>query len=416
MEPRFRRLYNAAYTDDLYRRYRADFERRCGAPVELQVAETPVFLPLELRERAQRSGDEILAQLCDPARVAGMKSAVPARWDAPGTTPFATFCVIDFAVTRDAGGELAVKLIELQGFPTLIGYETAQHDAWAATLQAIPGLDLDWTCWFSGLTRGAFLDLAARTILGTRDPERTILMDVDPPSQKTYPDFTATRRLFGVEPVCATALIKRGRRLFRTNGGGREVPVERIFNRVIFDEVERKRVALPFDVRDDLDVEWTPHPNWFWIWSKYSLPFLDHADVPRATNLSQLDRLPEDLADRYVLKPLFSFAGAGVNVAPTSADVAAIPAEQRAGWCLQEKIEYAPVLRAADGRGVKVELRLIYLRPDDAPAYVLAQNLCRLSRGKMMGVDHNKEHTWVGSSIGLWPVGERHSGVDGALG
>jgi hypothetical protein len=402
VEPEFRRRYNAAYTDALYRRYLADFARNCGAPVEMQIAETPVFLPAELRRRAERAGGEILEQLSDPARLTNMKAAVPARWEAPRTTAFPSFAIIDFAIVQAADG-LDVKLIELQGFPSLIGYETAQFDAWAAALQTIPGLDLDWTSWFSGLTREAFLDLARRTILGKRSPEATILMDVDPPSQKTYSDFTATSRLFGVAPVCPTALVKRGRRLFRRAEDGRETPVERIYNRVIFDEVERKNVALPFDFRDDLDVEWTPHPNWFWMWSKYSLPFLDHVAVPHATLVSQLDAIPDDVASRYVLKPLFSFAGAGVNVAPTAADVAAIPPEQRGGWCLQEKIEYAPALEALDGGGVKVELRLIYLRPDDAPAFTLAQNLCRLSRGQMMGVDHNKEHTWVGSSIGMWP-------------
>ena len=172
---------------------------------------------------------------------------------------------------------------------------------------------------------------------------------------------------------------------------------------MIVDELERKNVTLPFDFRSDMDVEWTPHPNWFWIWSKYALPMLDHPSVPRAQFLSDVETLPSDLGESYVLKPLFSFAGAGVNVAPAAADVAAIPPEQRDSWCLQEKIEYAPVLVAADGGGVKVELRLIYLRPDDEPKFTLAQNLCRLSRGAMMGVDHNKAHTWVGSSIGMWP-------------
>ncbi|MBV8491424.1 MAG: hypothetical protein JO199_12935 [Candidatus Eremiobacteraeota bacterium] len=402
VEPEFRRRFNAAYTDELYRRYLADFARNCTAPVDMQVAETPVFLPADLRRRAERAGGEILDQLCDPARLAKMKAAVPARWEAPRTAAFPSFAIIDFAIVRE-NGELTVKLIELQGFPTLIAYETAQFDAWAAALQTIPGLDVDWTCWFSGLSRDGFLDLARRTILGTHAPESTILMDIDPPSQKTYPDFAATFNLFGVTPVCPTALIKRGNKLFRRGGDGREIAVERIYNRVIFDEVERKNVQLPFDFRDDLDVEWSPHPNWFWIWSKYSLPYLDHEAVPQATLVSELEVIPNDVAERYVLKPLFSFAGAGVNVSPTAADVAAIPAEQRSGWCLQEKIEYAPALQALDGGGVKVELRMIYLRPDDAPTFTLAQNLCRLSRGKMMGVDHNKEHTWVGSSIGIWP-------------
>ena len=375
----------------------------------MQIAETPVFLPKALRESCARAGSEILAQLCDPQRIARMRAAIPPRWDTPGETALPSFAIIDFAITFDESGELAPKLIELQGFPTLIAYETMQRDAWNAALQAIDGLDLDWTCWFSGLSRDGFLALAKRVVLGSHDPREVILMVLDPPAQKTYPDFTASKVLFGIDAVCPTALIKRGKQLFRTDANGREVHVKRIFNRVIFDEVERKGVTLPFDFRDDLDVEWTPHPNWFWTWSKYSLPFLEHPAVPHATFLSQLDELPANVTEgfvteHYVLKPLFSFAGAGVNVAPTAGDVAAIPADQRAGWCLQEKIEYAPVLKAADGgNDVKVELRMIYLRPDDEQSFTLAQNLCRLSRGAMMGVDHNKKHKWVGSSIGLWP-------------
>ncbi len=406
VDPRFRRLYNAGYSDALYRGYLADFSRRCGAPSDMQIAQTPVFLPAYFRARAEPAGREILEQLSDPARIERMKAAVPARWDTPGVSALPSFCAIDFAIAVDERGELVPKLIELQGFPTLIAYQTMQHDAWGAALRTIEGLDLDWRSWFSGLTRSDFIDLARTVILGNHDPEHVILMDLEPLAQKTYPDFSASRRLFGVEAVCPTALIKRGPRLYRRRGDGGEVRVERIFNRVIADELERKNVSLPFDFRDDLDVEWTPHPNWFWIWSKYSLPFLDHAAVPKATLLSDLTDLPPDLTENYVLKPLFSFAGAGVNVAPTANDVSSIPAARRDAWCVQEKIAYGPVLEAVDGGRVKVELRLIYLRPDERPAFTLAQNLCRLSRGAMMGVDHNKEHTWVGSSIGMWTADE----------
>jgi hypothetical protein len=406
VDRRFRKLYNAAYSEALYWRYLSDFSRRCGVPIEMQIAQTPVFLPQPLRERAETAGRGILRQLSDPRRIERMRAAVPRRWDVPGCAGLPTFCVIDFAITLDARGELVPKLIELQGFPTLIAYETMQHDAWAAALQTIDRLDIEWTSWFSGLTRDDFLALSRRTILGGRAPENVVLLDFDPPTQKTYPDFTASHRLFGIDAVCPTDLRKRGRRLYRRRIDGTETRVERIYNRLIADELERKDVALPFDVRDELEVEWTPHPNWFWIWSKYSLPFLDHPAVPRASFLSELDALPPRLHEDYVLKPLFSFAGAGVNVAPTQSDVSAIPAHQRNAWCLQEKIAYAPVLEAADGGGVKVELRLIYLRPDEQPDFTLAQNLCRLSRGAMMGVDHNKEHTWVGSSIGIWPAAE----------
>ncbi|HWW61939.1 MAG TPA: hypothetical protein VN181_11270, partial [Thermoanaerobaculia bacterium] len=259
------------------------------------------------------------------------------------------------------------------------------------------GLQREWSCWFSGLDRNGFCDLARRTIVGNHDPAEVILMDLDPPRQKTYPDFAATKLLFDVDSVDPSELTKRGRQLFRGN-----TRIRRIYNRVVFDELEKKGAAIPFDYREELDVEWAPHPNWYWVWSKYSLPSLQHESVPRATFVSELDRIPDDLSG-YVLKPLFSFAGGGVNVEPTRADVDAIPERDRGAWCLQEKIEYEPALAAADGGGVKVEIRMMFLRPDDEPKPRLAQNLIRLSRGKMLGVDFNKQFTWVGSSVGLSP-------------
>jgi hypothetical protein len=273
--------------------------------------------------------------------------------------------------------------------------QIVQRDAWNDALHTMRGLDRDWSCWFSGYDRASFLELARRTIVGNHDPAEVILMDLDPPRQKTYPDFAATKLLFGVDAVDPTTLTKRGKQLFRGN-----TRVRRIYNRVVFDELISKGIKLPFDYREELDVEWAPHPNWYWVWSKYSLPFLRHESVPRATFVSELDAIPDDLS-RYVLKPLFSFAGGGVNVEPTRADVEAIPENERHAWCLQEKIEYEPALQAADGGGVKIEIRLMFLRPDDEAKPILAQNLVRLSRGKMLGVDFNKQFTWVGSSVGI---------------
>ena len=253
--------------------------------------------------------------------------------------------------------------------------------------------------WFNGFDRDGFLDLARRTILGKHDPREVILMDIDPPRQKTYPDFAATKLLFDVDAVDPTTLVKRGKKLFRADG----TPVRRIYNRIVFDELIQKKIQLPFDYREELEVEWMPHPNWYWTWSKFSLPFLNHPTVPKATFVSDLDRVPDDLS-RYVLKPLFSFAGGGVNVDPTPADIAAIPENERNAWCIQEKIEYAPAIQAAGGGGVKAEVRMMFFRPDDQSKPILGQNLARLSRGKLLGVDFNRAFTWVGSSVALSPT------------
>lgn len=388
MDRRFRALFNEHFNDALYENYKRDLSQRLNCKFEFRLAESPVFLPDDFKAQLTSSARAIVDQLRDPANLARMKEAIPERWNTPGMDTLPSFTQVDFAVTADGP-----KLIELQGFPSLTSMQTIQRDAWNDALQQIPGLDREWSCWYSGLDRAQFIELSRRTIVGDHDPREVVLLDIDPPKQKTYPDFAATKLLFDVDAVDPRELTKRGRELWRGN-----TRVRRIYNRVVFDELIAKNIETPFDYRDDLDVEWAPHPNWYWVWSKYSLPFLNHPSVPKATFVSDLDRVPDDLS-RYVLKPLFSFAGGGVNVDPTAADVNAIPERDRHSWCLQEKIEYAPALQAADGGGVKIEIRMMFLRPDSESTPILAQNLVRLSRGKMLGVDFNKDFTWVGSSV-----------------
>jgi hypothetical protein len=399
MDPRFRPLFNAQFSEERYEWYKSELSRRLDTSFEFRLAESPVFLPDDLKQRLVDGAQAIVDQLSQPELIERMKAAIPERWNTPGMDRLPSFTQVDFAVVRGADGTLVPKLIELQGFPSLTAFQMVQRDVWREAMAPMEGLDREWSCWFSGLDRASFIELARRTICGTHDPAETILMDIDPPRQKTYPDFAATKLLFGVDAVDPTSLVKHGRQLFRADG----TPVRRIYNRVVFDELIAKNIALPFDYREELDVEWAPHPNWYWVWSKYSLPFLEHESVPRATFLSDLDEVPHDLSG-YVLKPLFSFAGGGVNVEPTREDVLAIPAGERHAWCLQEKIEYEPALAAADGGGVKIEIRMMFLRPDDEAKPILAQNLVRLSRGKMLGVDFNKQFTWVGSSVGLAPT------------
>ena len=407
MHPGFRAAYNAAFTPDLHRRQQALLLERLGVSPGFPLAETPVFLTEELAGLLASTAREIVAQLGDPVRTERMKKAIPARWNAPGMDGFPSLLQVDLAVVRE-GERLVPRLIELQGFPSLSAFEVFQAAVWSECLQGIPGLpDGSWSPYFSGLDRDRFVELFRRVVVGSHDPENVVLMDLSPEKQKTWVDFEATRLLLGVEPVCPTALEKEGRRLYRRKAG-RRVPVERIYNRVVFDELIAKRTELPFDFRDDLAVEWVPHPNWYWTYSKYSLPMLDHPAIPKATYLSDVRGVPEDLTERYVLKPLFSFAGGGVNVEPTRRDLDAIPERERDRWCLQEKIAYDPCLVAGDGGGVKVEVRMMFYRPrEDAGAKdaVLGLNLCRLSRGKMLGVDFNKGFTWVGSSVALCPAG-----------
>lgn len=379
-------------------------ERLDTSRFEFRLAETPLMLPPGLRERCERTACEILADLRRPEVTAACRKAIPPRFDMPRMDAEPHFMSIDLAIVREPDGSLGPRLIELQAFSSLYAMTFVQGEIWGEVLSSIRGMPSRWTSLFSGLDRSSYLRLLGRTILADAAPEEVVLLDIDPASQKTRPDFHATADLLGVRSVCVSELKREGKRLLAPRNG-RLLPVRRILHRVVFDELDRRHVPMCFDYRDDLDVTWVAHPNWYWVWSKFTLPHISHPALPATRYLSDVEEVPEDL-DRFILKPLFSFAGQGVKVDLDRSVMEGIPPAERHEWLLQEKVEYAPDLKAPDGSGVKAEIRMMFLRPDDADRLVLAINLVRLSRGKMHGVDHNKGLDWVGSSIAVWPVEE----------
>jgi len=398
MIPKLRRAYNAAYTDEKYQAYRRSLEVGAGCPVDFRVAESPVFLPPSLRDAMVRVAGEIIGQLLTPERQRVSLAAVPPEFDVPACDDHPLFVQVDFAVTRegnDPDGALVPRLIELQGFPSLYAFQLLQ--AFELRKLVPDGERLDFL--LSGLDPDGYRQAVGRAILAGHPPEHVVLLDLDPPSQKTYPDFAMTEKLWGVRAVCPTTVEKRGRELWYRRDG-KPTRIHRIYNRVIVDELRAKRITLPFHYTEPLDVEWAGHPNWYFRWSKHALPWLDHPAVPKAVFLSDLDRPPDDL-ERWVLKPLFSFAGIGVKVDVTADDLAAVLPERRRQTLLMRKVEYAPVIETTDGNHSKCEVRIMVVWQEGAPRPVTT--LVRLSQGKMMGVDFNKDRTWVGSSTSLWP-------------
>ena len=398
MIPELRRAYNAAYTDAKYQAYRRALAAGAGCPIDFRVAESPVFLPADLREAMARASREIIDQLSAPAHQRASLEAVPAEFDVPGCDAHPLFVQVDFAVTREGGrpdGRLVPRLIELQGFPSLYGFQLLQ----ALQLRKLVPDGERLHFLLSGLDLDGYRRILGDAILGGVAPEHVVLVDLDPPSQKTYPDFAMTQTLWGVRAVCPTTLEKRGRELWYRRDG-KPTRILRIYNRVIVDELQAKKAELPFSYTEPLDVEWVGHPNWYFRWSKHSLPGLDHPTVPTAVFLADLERPPDDLA-HWVLKPLYSFAGHGVKVDVTKADLDAVPPERRRQTLLMRKVEYAPVIETTDGNRSKCEVRIMVVWKDAAPVPVTT--LVRLSQGKMMGVDFNRDRTWVGSSTSLWP-------------
>jgi len=387
--------FNRQWSPDRYRRLLERLDARCGAHVSFRVCETPVFMPPDVVRLMERSGGEIMEQLVANAGYrAASDRAVPARFKVPREDPHPLFAAVDFGIEKKPDGRLAPRLIELQGFPTLYAYQPVLCQEYGAVYDLPSGL----TQYAQGMDADNYEILFRSAVLGTRAPENVVLMEIDPLQQKTLPDFLLTARLCGISIVNIRDMVRRGNRLYYKKGATL-IPVDRIYNRVIPEDLEKSGARLGFALKDDIDVEWAGHPNWFFRMSKFSLPFIQHPTVPKTMFLSDVATLPGELQN-WVLKPLFSFAGSGVKVAPARSDIDGIAGSRRKNYILQEKVDYAGVVDTPGGP-TKVEVRILYIW-HDRPVPVL--NLVRLGRGAMMGVDHNRNMDWVGSSAGFWPA------------
>jgi hypothetical protein len=392
MIPTLRQAFNASFTQEKYDRLRREMTTRCGMEIPFALCETPCFFPSALVDRMGEDGKALIRQLVDsPEYHKRSEASIPARFRVPNETAHPMFIQVDFGLVRDAAGDLQPKLVELQAFPSLYAYQPVLSQAYMDVFELDPNLRY----FLSGLDFASYKRLLSEAIVAGHDPANVILMEVHPDEQKTRPDFLLTEKLLGIRTVCITRILKQGRRLFYDEGG-QQVPIERIYNRAIVDELERKGIALPFDFRDDLDVEWAGHPNWYFRISKYSIPYLKHPSVPRTWFLDQLTEVPADL-ENFVLKPLYSFAGLGVVIAPSRKDIDAIPTAKRGEYILQERLNFTPVVATPHGM-TKVELRIMYVWLDELRPVL---TIVRMGRGLMMGVDQNKNMVWVGSSAAL---------------
>lgn len=395
MIPHLRQKYNANFTPEKYRTLLGRMDELGGTHIEFRISETPCFFPKSIVDTLAQYGKELIEQLVnDPSYRAAADVAIPPEYNVPHETDRPLFVAVDFGLMRDNDGNLAPKLVEIQGFPSLYAYQVSLSQQYLE----VYSIDKNVRFLLSELDLERYYALLKRAIVGDHDPQHVILMEIDPYEQKTLVDFLLTQRVCGISIVNITDIEKEGRNLYYRQNGKR-VSIKRIYNRAIVDELVRKRKQLPFRFRDELDVEWAGHPNWFFRISKFSIPFLKHTCVPKTWFLHQVERFPDDLQN-YVLKPLFSFAGMGVIISPTRSDIESIPPEKRSSYILQERIDFEPVIATLHGR-TKAEIRVMYIWLEELLSVIL---IIRMGRGEMMGVDHNKNMEWVGASAGFYSV------------
>ena len=393
MESTIRQTYNRSFSQEKYQYFLDEINKSLPKPVQFRVAETPIFVSKLLKNRLIETCESIIDVIVQDDFKDKTSKAIPANQNVPNENNHTSFLAIDFAVCQDEKGEFNPQLIELQGFPSLFGFQYLLSENFQKHFPIPENYDFQ----FSSEDRKVYIEAFRKLIVGDEKVENVIILEIYPEIQKTRVDFDVTEKLIGVKAVCITKIIKEGKKLFYLNDG-EKTPIYRIYNRLIFDDLTNfPDLKTEFNLTDDVEVEWVGHPNWFFRISKYTMPFFKNQYIPECRFLSDYQgKYPENLPE-YVLKPLFSFAGTGVIINVLPSDLENI--KDTENYILQKKVNYEPVIKTTDGSKVKCEIRMLYIWQKDDLRPTLFTNLARLSRGEMIGVRYNKDFDWVGGSI-----------------
>lgn len=387
-----REQYNALFSEAKYQRFVESLDRHFNFPVKFRVAETPVFVDRALKQKLLQAAESIVDFIARPDFKKLTERAIPENLRVPNEDSHTLFLALDFALVKNADGQLQPRLIEMQGFPSLFGWQDFLSEQYRHHFPVPDNLHSHF-----GFNSEAYRAFIRSILLNGHDPNEVILLEIDPLQQNTAIDFVITKHITGIEPVHIGDVTRVGSNLFYQKNG-RQIQVKRIYNRVIFDELIARNDLKPrFTFTEDVDVEWAGHPNWFFRISKFTMPFINSEFVPECRFLNDFETFPVDL-ENYVLKPLFSFSGSGIIFHVKKEDLDNIPAESRHNYLLQRKVVYEPVIQAPDGL-VKTEIRLLYIWEPGKSRPAPVTNLARLSRGEMIGVKFNKNKTWVGGSV-----------------
>ena len=395
MNKKLRDQLKRSFTQEKYDTYMQKIEALHPGALDFRNAETPVFVPRAFKEKMLSACDEIIEVITDPHFMELTQNSIPKDMNVPGEDAHTQFLVFDFGVCQNAAGELEPQLIEMQGFPTLFGFQV-YHSQLTAEYAALPA---SYSPYLNGYNKESYTQLLKEIIVGNLNAENVILLEIFPEQQKTRIDFYCTETLLGIKTVCLTKVKADGKNLYYENAGIKTA-IKRIYNRVIFDDLQKQENLPPIiDLSKEYNVEWAPHPNWFNRISKFTLPFIQHQYVPETYFLNEIKQAVN--LNEFVLKPLFSFAGMGVVIDVQQSDIDAIKDPEN--WILQKKVNYAPVIETPN-EPAKAEIRLFYFWKNEWQKPVGVLNLARLSKGKMIGTRYNKDKDWVGGSVAFFEM------------
>lgn len=387
----YRNLFNHQFSKMKNKALIHTIEQNAKMKLTFKLSESPIFLTQNFKNKLIDASNAIIEQIKSMSNEE-LNQAIPNEYFVPNDIHHPHFLIFDFGICQNENSEIEPQLIELQAFPSLLGFMKLYEESLIKTYPFLNQFE-------KSLPKEKYISKLKQLIIGNEKIENVVLLEVFPEKQKTFIDFQMTQKYLGIEIICVTQIIKNGKKLFYEKNG-ELIPINRIYNRVIFEELySYKDLKLTFDFREDLEVEWVTHPNWFYKISKYLLPKLNHPYVPKSFYLNDFSDY-ENL-NQYVLKPLFSFAGSGVNLNPKRSDLNKIIKKEN--YILQKKVQYAALFEDANQEFSKAEIRLMFIWENEKKDPEMVINMVRMTKSEWANMGSiNDEQIWVGCAYAFF--------------
>src|SRR5437868_6021218 len=172
MHPELRASFNADFSPDKYAALLRCVNETERWPADFRISETPIFLTNEFSQEVQRAAHTVVDLVRAPEFAIHSRHAIPPGLEVPNEPSHPNFLVVDFGICAE-GDRLVPRLIELQAFPSLFGFQLLLLHCLRNAYPAIPG---NWTSSFGGIKDEQYIELLRRTILGDVSRDNVILL------------------------------------------------------------------------------------------------------------------------------------------------------------------------------------------------------------------------------------------------
>ncbi|TAH12262.1 MAG: hypothetical protein EAZ14_06120, partial [Runella slithyformis] len=183
-----RATYNAAFSEDQYQDFIQSIHADWPNQLDFRVAETPVFVPKVLGSQLVEACESFIDVMVSPFFKEKTRNAIPPAQYVPNENAHSSFLAIDFAICKDENGELNPQLIELQGFPSIFGFQSYISEQFRKFFPIPENV----SNYFGVANQTEYIEVLKKVIVGNENPENVILLEIYPEQQKTRVDFAVT--------------------------------------------------------------------------------------------------------------------------------------------------------------------------------------------------------------------------------